>query len=111
MPNILVVEDMQDWSEQLSSTLKRDGYAVKTAGNYVEALDKLHRREYQLAIVDLRLSPNDEDNRDGMELLRDLANLKIPSVVVTGYGTTELARDASDEGTLYFLEKNKLDIK
>jgi DNA-binding NtrC family response regulator len=110
--NILVVEDMPDWRDQLASTLKRDGYAVTTAASYGEALGELRRSEYRLVIVDLRLSPADENNRDGMLLLEDLAGLKIPAIVVTGYGTAELARRAFlDFGTLDFLEKKDLKLE
>ena len=110
--NILIVEDMRDWREQLASILRRDGYSVTTAANYGEALGVLRRDEYQLVIVDLRLSPSDENNRDGMILLKDLSDLKIPAIVVTGYSTAEIAREAfRDYGTLDFLEKQDLEIK
>lgn len=110
--NILIVEDMRDWRDQLASTLKRGGYAVTTVASYGEALGELRRNQYQLVIVDLRLSPSDENNRDGMILLEDLAAIKIPAIVVTGYGTAELARRAfRDYGTLDFLEKKDLELK
>jgi DNA-binding NtrC family response regulator len=110
--NILVVDDMPDWRDQLASTLKRDGYAVKTVAGYGEALGELRRSEFQLAIVDLRLSQADQSNRDGMILLEDLAKLKIPSIVLTGYGTAELARKAvGDYAVLDFIEKNNFDLK
>lgn len=110
--NILIVEDMRDWRDQLASTLKRDGYAVTTVATYGEALGELRRSAYQLVIVDLRLSLTDENNRDGMILLKDLATLKIPTIVVTGYGTAELARRAfRDYGALDFLEKKDLKLE
>jgi two-component system nitrogen regulation response regulator NtrX len=110
--NILIVEDMPDWRDQLESTLRRDGYTITTVANYGEALGELRRNEYQLVIVDLRLSPSDENNRDGMILLRDLAALKVPAIVLTGYGTAELARRAfRNYGILDFLEKKDLELK
>jgi two-component system nitrogen regulation response regulator NtrX len=109
---ILIVEDMPDWQEQLQSVLRRDGYTVTTMPTYGEALGELRRTEYQLVIVDLRLNPIDENNRDGVKLLKDLKMLQIPSIVVTGYGTTELAREASDEYQVFdFMGKDTLDLK
>jgi DNA-binding NtrC family response regulator len=103
---------MRDWREQLAATLQRDGHAVTTVASYGEALGELRRSEYQMVIVDLRLSPTDEDNRDGMILLQDLAVLRIPAIVVTGYGTAELARRAfRDYAAVDFLEKKDLDLK
>jgi len=104
--NILIVEDMADWRAQLASTLKREDYKVTAVASYGEAIGEMRRNEFQLVIVDLRLSPSDEDNRDGMILLGDLAALKIPALVVTGYGTAELTRKAfRDYAVVDFLAK------
>jgi DNA-binding NtrC family response regulator len=108
---ILVVEDMPDWRDQLQATLRRDGYDITTVPSYGEALAELRRNPYELALVDLRLSLADESNRDGMELLRDLDKVKIPAVVVTGYGGVELARKAIEQYHAFdFMEKQTLDL-
>jgi DNA-binding NtrC family response regulator len=108
---VLIVEDMQDWRDQLQATLRRGGYDITTVPSYGEALAELRRNPYDLALVDLRLSPADEDNRDGMELLRDLDKAKIPAVVVTGYGGVDLARKAIDQYHAFdFMEKQTLDL-
>jgi DNA-binding NtrC family response regulator len=108
---ILIVEDMPDWRDQLQATLRRDGYDITTVPSDGEALAELRRNPYELVLVDLRLSPADESNRDGMELLRDLARANIPAVVVTGYGGVELARKAIDQYHAFdFMEKQTLDL-
>lgn len=108
---ILIVEDMPDWRDQLQATLRRDGYDITTVPSYGEALAELRRNPYELVLVDLRLSPADESNRDGMELLRDLAKESIPAIVVTGYGGVELARKAIDQYHAFdFMEKQTLDL-
>ena len=108
---ILIVEDMPDWRDQLQATLRRDGYDVTTVPSYGEALAELRRNPYDLTLVDLRLSPADESNRDGMELLRDLAKASIPAIVVTGYGGVELARKAIEQYQAFdFMEKQTLDL-
>jgi DNA-binding NtrC family response regulator len=109
---ILIVEDMSDWQEQFRSVLRRTGYAVTTVPTYGEALGELRQEEYHLVIVDLRLSLTDENNRDGVKLLEDLKKLQIPSIVVTGYGTNELARQAIQEYQVFsFMGKDTLDLK
>ena len=110
--NILVVGDMRDWRDQLEVTLRRDGYKVTAVTSYGEALSELRWNEYQLVITDLRLSAADENNLDGMMLLEDLAALRIPAIVLTEYGTAELARKAfRDYGVVAFLEKKDLNLK
>jgi len=109
---ILIVEDMPDWQEQLGFDLRRDGYNVTAVSTYGEALGELRQTEYQLVIVDLRLSPTDENNRDGVKLLEDLKKLQIPSIVVTGYGTAELAREAFGKYQVFnFMGKDTFDLK
>ncbi len=108
---ILIVEDMPDWRDQLQATLRRDGYDITTVPSYGEALAELRRNPYELVLVDLRLSPADESNRDGMELLRDLAKEGIPAIVVTGYGSVEWARKAIEQYQAFdFMEKQTLDL-
>lgn len=108
---ILIVEDMPDWRDQLQTTLRRDGYDIATVPSYGEALAELRRNPYDLALVDLRLNPVDEENRDGMALLQDLDKAKIPAVVVTGYGSVEFARKAIDQYHAFdFVEKQTLDL-
>jgi DNA-binding NtrC family response regulator len=103
---ILVVDDVKDWREQLQSILKRNGYKVDTAQNYREALDKIDRNPAELVIVDLRLDPVDEDNREGIQLLEMLAYKRINALVITGYGTSQLKQKAETLDVIGFLEKS-----
>jgi DNA-binding NtrC family response regulator len=109
---ILIVEDMRDWRDQLENTLRRGGYQVTTVPSYGEALGELRRQPYQIAIVDLRLSLTDQNNLDGMKLLSDLSAMQIPAIVLTGFGTPELVRQAYDELAVFdFVDKQNLDLK
>lgn len=107
---VLVVEDNLNWREQLTSILRDEGYAVETASDYVEALGQLRRRAFDLLVVDLRLSDADETNRKGMGLLNDAYERQIPTIIVTGYGTSELAEEAYHEYGVYdFISKGNFD--
>lgn len=108
---ILIVEDMPDWADTLRDILKREGYDVETAAGYREALEALKRAQmqpYSLIIVDLRLSPIDEENRDGMNILGNAFDQGVPTIVVTGYSTEELTHKAFREyGTFDFFDKHQ----
>jgi len=104
---ILVVDDVTDWREQLRDSLRHSGYKVETASSYEEALQKIRAESDELAlvIVDLRLDPSDEENRDGMLLLEELAQERINALVLTGYGTPDLEKKADELHCIKFLEK------
>ncbi|RME45110.1 MAG: response regulator, partial [Caldilineae bacterium] len=104
---ILVVDDVPDWREQLQDSLQRSGYEVETASSYEEAVQKIRLQsdELGLVIVDLRLDPADEENRDGMLLLEQLAEERINALVLTGYGTPELEARANELDCIKFMEK------
>jgi len=103
---VLVVDDVKDWRDQLKSILKRSGYTVDAAKNYREALEKTVHNRPDLVIVDLRLDPADEDNRDGMKLLETLAKQRINALVLSGYGTSALMEKAESLQAVCFLKKN-----
>lgn len=103
--NILVVDDVKDWRDQLQSILKRNGYKVDTAEDYKEALAKINHDPAELVIVDLRLDPVDENNQDGLHLLEKLAQQRINALVITGYGTLELKEKAEALKAVGFIEK------
>ena len=107
---ILVVDDVQDWRAQLQAILRQTReYEVQTVDNYQEALEVVKRREAELVIVDLRLSPTDETDRQGMQLLEELAKYKINAIVLTGYPEQALKEEAEEQYKIFdFIDKGKL---
>ena len=105
---ILVVDDVPDWRATLQEALNGD-YQVKTVDNYQSAMDVIQQRDAELVIVDLRLSPIDENNRQGMELLKQLARYRITAIVLTGYSDQALRAEAEDEYHAFdFIDKSTL---
>jgi DNA-binding NtrC family response regulator len=104
---ILVVDDVPDWRATLQEALK--GYQVKTVEDYQAAMEVIEKREAELVIVDLRLSPTDETDRQGMELLRQLAEHRINSIVLTGYSEPALQEEAEKKYNAFdFIDKSTL---
>jgi DNA-binding response OmpR family regulator len=62
---VLVVEDERDLARALAEGIRRDGYAVDTAFNGTEALDKLSGAPYDIVCLDLNLP-----DIDGREVCR-----------------------------------------
>ena len=85
----------------LARILERRGFAVVTAANGHEALERLGEDTIDLMVSDLNMP-----KMDGMTLLRDLPVEDRPAVVVlTGYGTVGTAVEAMKLGAADYLIK------
>ncbi len=103
MEKILIVDDESSILKVLSSVLNRRGYETAGASNGEEALEILERESFDLMITDLRLG----DGIDGVELLHRARekNGRITTIMITGYGTVDVAVQAMKEGAFDFITK------
>lgn len=62
---VLVIEDHPDQRDLLAIVLQREGYRVITAGNGLEALEKLEAESVQIALSDIMMP-----KMDGFELIK-----------------------------------------
>jgi DNA-binding NtrC family response regulator len=105
---VLVVDDVPDWRASLQEILKGE-FEVITVDSYQAAMEVVRRRGAELVIVDLRLSPTDEEDRQGMELLKALAEYRINAIVLTGYPEKELQEEAEAKYKIFdFIDKSAL---
>lgn len=102
MPSILVVEDKKSMAEMLKSTLQSEGYASDTASRGEDALEMLKKQSYDLVITDLKLP-----GIDGMALLGEVKAVDpfMPVIIMTAYGTIEVAVEAMKRGAEDFITK------
>jgi CheY-like chemotaxis protein len=93
---ILVVDDLPDWRATLSGILLDEGYEVCVAGDCQEALRLLEAERFHLAVLDVRLDESDEDNREGLELMRQIKAYDPTTAVIilTGYADVRMVQDA-----------------
>jgi len=106
MPNeraILVVDDEDVITWAISQGLSRSGgMLVETAQSGEQALEVLKRREFDLVITDIRMP-----GMNGFELLSHIRTLYPGTgvVVMTAYGSVEAKREATERGSLFYLDK------
>jgi DNA-binding NtrC family response regulator len=101
-PRVLVVDDEPIIADNLRLTLHGEGYEVETAANSVEAMLRLEKHDFALALVDLVLPDG-----DGLHLLR-LLKSKAPSlevIIMTGHSSISKAVEATKQGAFYFVAK------
>jgi DNA-binding NtrC family response regulator len=99
---ILHVEDEPNYRTVLSLMLADRDVEILEAGDGVAALDLLSTREVDLVITDVNMP-----RMDGLTLLAKLAERTHapPVIVVTAYGTVDVAVRAMRSGAIDFLEK------
>ncbi len=101
--HVLLVEDESSVRSVLFRKLTAKGYHVVTSGLFQEAKSFiLSSLQIDLAIVDLKLP--DGNGLDLMPLIKK-ANPTAETIVLTGFGTIELAVNASKQGAFQFVTK------
>jgi len=100
--NVLVVDDDRDVLSTLSEILTELRLNPLTAGDGIEALEKIRTQKIDLIITDLMMP-----NLDGFELInraRQL-NANIPIAVISGHGEVKNVVSALSRGAFNFITK------
>ncbi len=99
---ILIIDDERSMCEMLAILLKKEGLEVCTAGSRAEAADRLRAGPVELVLTDVQLPDG-----DGLEILRHVkaASPQTAVVVMTAYGTTEMAVAARKLGAEAYILK------
>jgi len=106
-PNLLIVDDEKPTRDGLRSALE-DRYEVYVAEDAASALGLLESETFDVLLTDFRL-PN---NEDGMKLISRAKSLpKQPiCILMTAYGSEELAVEALKQGADDYLAKGRMQI-
>jgi two-component system response regulator GlrR len=99
---ILVIDDDANILEVIRMRLKAWGYYVTIAKDGLEAKAALSNSDFNLAIIDLRLS---EEN--GIELMEEIIRChpNLPVIILTAHGTIESAVEAMTKGAYSYITK------
>jgi len=99
---LLVVDDQADVCRGLRRLLSTLGCTVETADSGEAALSRLQADAYDLIITDIKMA-----GMSGMELLHEIKRRwpAVEVVIITGYGTIEMAVSSLQDGASHFLTK------
>jgi len=102
MRRVLVVDDEENLRHMLQTLLKREGYEPVGVASVDNALREIEYRPYDIIITDLRMP-----GRSGMELVDEVRrrNLGTTVVVMTAFGSKEVAVEAMKRGAYDYLSK------
>ncbi len=100
--NILLVEDEVNILKVLSTALKKEKFNVESAMTGEDALDMMKNKKFDLVLSDYKLP-----GMNGETLLEIIMSddSTIPVILLTAYGTIDLAVNAMKKGAYTFLTK------
>jgi len=104
---VLVADDQADVLESLRFLLKTEGFEVETVNSPRKVLEAVGDEDYDALLIDLNYARDTTSGREGLDLLEDLRRLDdtLPVVVMTAWGSVELAVEAMRRGARDFIEK------
>ncbi len=99
---ILVVDDDISNRKTLEKILRKEGYGVLHAAKGTEALSTIRQEEVSLILSDLKMP-----GMSGLELLKAARTIDadIEVILMTAYGSVEVAVEAMKEGAYDFISK------
>ncbi len=102
MEKILIIEDRESMARMLKETLEAAGYQTIISGDGQEGIKRFRQEKVDLVLTDLKLP-----EKDGLEVLSAVKedNPLIPVIIMTAYGTIDVAVKAIKDGAFDFLTK------
>ena len=106
-PRVLVADDQPDVLEALRLLLKGEGYKLESVGSPAAILEAADSQEFDVALIDLNYTRDTTSGQEGLDLLSQLRGQDptLPVVVMTAWGSVELAVEAMRRGARDFIQK------
>ncbi len=100
--DICIIDDEIVVCKRLQQFLGRAKHHVETFVDSTTALKRLDEKRFDIVVTDIRM-----DNIDGMDVLNHIINKgeNTKVIMITGYATIEIAREAQAKGAFDFISK------
>lgn len=105
--NILVVDDDESILSALTMLLKSEGYFPVTVDSPEGAMSATRKKEFSLILMDLNYSLDTTSGEEGLKLISAIRQIDelTPIVVMTGWGTIDVAVSTMKNGANDFIQK------
>ncbi len=106
-PRLLIADDQEDVLAALRLLLKPEGYQVECVTSPRAALNALEQREFDVFLMDLNYTRDTTSGEEGFDLLSRVQQNDplLPVVVMTAWGSVEIAVEAMRRGARDFVQK------
>jgi len=107
MPRILIADDQADVLAALSLLLKGERYQISSASSPEGVLRSIDTHEFDVVLIDLNYARDTTSGSEGLDLLSRIraADQNLPVVVMTAWGSVDLAVEAMRRGARDFIQK------
>src|SRR3989454_1498559 len=104
---VLLADDQADIREALRLLLKQEGFESHSAASPADALAAIESREFDAILMDLDYARDTTSGEEGLDLLTRIqaSDSTLPVVVMTAWGSVELAVEAMRRGARDFIQK------
>jgi len=100
--NVMILDDEPIVGKRLKPALTEVGFDVEFFEDPVKALSRLNEKEFDIVVTDVRM-----EGVSGIQILEHImekcANTRV--ILITGYATVEIAREALVKGAFDFIAK------
>ena len=107
IPRTLIADDQPDVVTALRLLLRGAGFHTEGVSSPAAVLDAIRERDFDLVLMDLNYARDTTSGKEGLELISRIRALDstLPVVVLTGWGSIELAVEAMHRGVRDFVLK------
>jgi DNA-binding NtrC family response regulator len=104
---LLIADDQRDVLEALRLLLKPEGFTVEAVTSPGGVLDALTTHEFDAVLIDLNYARDTTSGQEGLDLLSRIQAIDstLPVIVMTAWGSVELAVEAMRRGARDFVQK------
>jgi DNA-binding NtrC family response regulator len=107
MPRILVADDQADVLAALRLLLKAEGFSIETTSSPAGVLKAVDSQDLDVVLIDLNYARDTTSGSEGLDLLTKIQakDSTLPVVVMTAWGSVDLAVEAMRRGARDFIQK------
>ncbi len=107
MPRILIADDQADVLAALSLLLKGERFQIESSSSPEGVLRAIDTHELDVVLIDLNYARDTTSGSEGLDLLSRIraADATLPVVVMTAWGSVDLAVEAMRRGARDFIQK------
>jgi DNA-binding NtrC family response regulator len=100
--DICIIDDEVVVCKRLEQYLGKSKHQVETFVDSSSAIERINGKTFDIVVTDIRM-----DNIDGMEVLNRVIEKgeRTKVIMITGYATIEIAREAQAKGAFDFISK------
>src|ERR1043165_9403133 len=107
MPRVLIADDQPAVIEALRLLLKGEGFETRTVASPSDVSEALSRQTFDVALIDLNYTRDTTSGQEGLDLIARIREIDptLPVVVMTAWGSVEIAVEAMHRGASVFVQK------